>query len=568
MENYNVLSEHGHFQSLQKEIDSLNTASGEMFLQKEKESVKYARKALLLSRKTDYKKGMADAFVNLGNFHIEVSDYIEAIKNFKKSILIYDLLNDIEKIGEVYNSLGEVYYLLANYDKGMEFFLKSMEIATSLKNVSGISLISNNIGATFYKLGIYRKALKYYKSSLQGYEELQDEQDVIVLYNNLGLVHTQLGEFKDAAVFLGKAYGLSRKTSNERGIGLSLNHIGKIYLRQKKYSLVIKILKRALSIFKKLNENYLISDIKNRMGAVYLQMSDRNLSYVYLNESMVLAKQIKYRDILILNYQNLSELFSKNNDFVKAFSYLKLFVELKEQMCDEASGRKIAELTARYEIEKKEKETEVYRSENADLVKVNLNLQEANQIIKQKNSELQKAYTQLELLARTDPLTGLSNRRCILENIEDEIIRYERHNNPFAIIICDIDDFKKFNDKFGHECGDHVLVSIGEHLKSILRNQDGVARWGGEEFLLLLPETNLESGKKVAEMIRTKIFLNSLSYQGNKFSVTMTFGVSIFNDKCSVSECIRRADLALYRGKNNGKNCVVSELDNLNVKMS
>jgi len=561
MENYNVLSKDGHFQFLQKEVDSLNTTFAEMFSCKEKESVKHARKALLLSRKIDYKKGMADAFVNLGKFHIEVGDYVEAIKNFKKSILIYDLLNNTEKIGEVYNSIGEAYYLLGNYDKGMEFFLKLLEIAKYLKNTSGVSLASNNIGTIFYKLEIYKKALKYYTDSLHGYEELQDEQNVVVLYNNIGLIYIKLGDLKNAAVFLGKAFNLSCKTSNKKGVGLSLNHIGKIYLKQKKYLLVIKILSRALSIFKELNDDYFISDIKNRMGIVYLQMSDMDLSYVYLNESMVLAKRIGYKDIIIRNYQNLAELFSQRNNYRKAFDFLRLFLELKEQMHNESFGRKIAELTARYEVEKKEREVDLYRSKNVELLKANLNLQKANQIINQKNRELQNAHVQLELLARTDPLTGLLNRRSILEKIEDEVVRYERHKIQFVVIICDIDKFKKFNDQFGHECGDHVLVSIGEHLKSILRNQDEVARWGGEEFLLMLPETNLESGKKVAEMIRTKIFLNRLVYQGAKFSVTMTFGVSVFDGSCSIAECIKRADLALYRGKNNGRNCVVSEQD-------
>ncbi len=174
-----------------------------------------------------------------------------------------------------------------------------------------------------------------------------------------------------------------------------------------------------------------------------------------------------------------------------------------------------------------------------------------------KNEELQKAYKKLDLLARTDPLTNLFNRRDMLEKIQHEIHRFERKKEPFIIMIADIDDFKAINDKFGHDAGDYVLKTISELMKSTLRKHDVVSRWGGEEFLFMLPETNFTSGQQISERMRENIENYPFHFMNNKINVTMTFGVSIFDKMMNIDECFRMADKALYKGKISGKNCVV-----------
>ncbi len=177
--------------------------------------------------------------------------------------------------------------------------------------------------------------------------------------------------------------------------------------------------------------------------------------------------------------------------------------------------------------------------------------------IRRKNEELRKAYKKLDLLARTDPLTGLSNRRDMREKIQDEIHRYERKKEPFSIVIADIDDFKAVNDNCGHAAGDHVLKEIAGFLKSGLRKQDHVGRWGGEEFLFMLPGIDLKKSRQISERIRANIENNPFHFKNHKINVTMTFGVGIFDKMMNIEECLKSADNALYKGKISGKNCVV-----------
>ena len=177
--------------------------------------------------------------------------------------------------------------------------------------------------------------------------------------------------------------------------------------------------------------------------------------------------------------------------------------------------------------------------------------------IEKQKVELSKAYDKMETLARTDPLTGLSNRRDFLEKLQFEITRFERTQIPFSIILCDIDDFKQVNDQYGHDSGDYVLAGIADIMKSTIRKQDIVGRWGGEEFILLLPDAQLGGGKRAAESIRKNIEAKSFHFNNNIFSVTMTFGVSQFDGSMDMVTCIKKADEALYSGKGVGKNRVI-----------
>lgn len=173
------------------------------------------------------------------------------------------------------------------------------------------------------------------------------------------------------------------------------------------------------------------------------------------------------------------------------------------------------------------------------------------------NEKLNKANKKLNHLSRTDTLTQISNRRDLYERVEYEQKRFQRSGKNFVVIMCDIDDFKEINDKFGHDAGDHILKSLAQLIRISVREQDAFGRWGGEEFLLLLPETDIEGGVIVAEKIRKNISVTPINYSEEEIPVTMTFGVALYNEPMQLDECIKKADQALYFGKQKGKNCVI-----------
>ena len=172
--------------------------------------------------------------------------------------------------------------------------------------------------------------------------------------------------------------------------------------------------------------------------------------------------------------------------------------------------------------------------------------------------QLQTMCRDMMLAARSDYLTGLPNRRYVHETITYETYRASRKKSTFSVILCDLDHFKGVNDKYGHSCGDYVLKEISRFIRNNLRNQDTVARWGGEEFLILLPETPVAGALIIGKQLRHKIESLELEYAGNKFSITISMGVIEAKPPYDIEEILNKADENLYVAKQQGRNRIVA----------
>ena len=175
-----------------------------------------------------------------------------------------------------------------------------------------------------------------------------------------------------------------------------------------------------------------------------------------------------------------------------------------------------------------------------------------------------RAEWEMEQLAKTDSLTGLYNRRKMYELIQSEQTRMRRSAKSFVLVITDLDLFKSINDQYGHDCGDYVLKEVSQLMTKTLRKQDILSRWGGEEFILLLPETDIAGARRVIEVLRKVIAEYKFQYLSKSFSVTMTFGMALFDGSQSAEMVLKQADELLYKGKENGRNCIMTSMDNNN----
>ena len=224
-----------------------------------------------------------------------------------------------------------------------------------------------------------------------------------------------------------------------------------------------------------------------------------------------------------------------------------------------AHQRLRGDLEERTRIGRDLEQTLVERSRlNAALKVKTYELQESNtkleQRVSERTAELRKANRELERLARRDVLTGLGNRLSANEHLHEEFLRMKRTGVPYSVLIFDIDHFKYVNDTYGHEQGDLVLRHVAKVLNETCRVTDLVTRFGGEEFLALLPNTVEESAVLVAEKVRERVE-TSRPPVGDQ--VTVSVGVAVSNSSdTDESEVVRRADGALYRAKAAGRNCV------------
>lgn len=173
-----------------------------------------------------------------------------------------------------------------------------------------------------------------------------------------------------------------------------------------------------------------------------------------------------------------------------------------------------------------------------------------------------------EHAARTDELTGLSNRRDMLHRLNEEYSRYRRSGHHFSVVLIDLDLFKHINDDFGHDAGDEVLRSFSELMQTVTRQTDVAARWGGEEFLILLPDTSLLQALTLAERLRSEVAGAEFSFAGQRMPVTISAGICSIAKTGTVDELLKQADVHLYSAKEDGRNRVAPRVRTSNKEAS
>ncbi|MDG6777906.1 diguanylate cyclase [Thiomicrorhabdus sp. zzn3] len=203
--------------------------------------------------------------------------------------------------------------------------------------------------------------------------------------------------------------------------------------------------------------------------------------------------------------------------------------------------------TAQQELEQKNL---ILASDNANLEKV---IQKRTLELEHLNHELEEKIKLAEYGARHDPLTGLYNRRCFEEKLEAEINRAKRYSQPMSVVLLDIDDFKLINDDFGHSAGDQILKALALFLNEHTREYDLIARWGGEEFIIIMPNTNLQQAFDKAERLRLGIENQTLMDQAK---ITCSFGVTEYKSTDTYDQIFQRTDKALYQAKHLNRNNV------------
>ena len=181
-----------------------------------------------------------------------------------------------------------------------------------------------------------------------------------------------------------------------------------------------------------------------------------------------------------------------------------------------------------------------------------------NQLVRQRTTDLEQANLALNQQARTDFLTRLPNRLAFSEQFELLQRQAIRQKSPFTLVLLDIDHFKTINDTYGHGAGDVVLSKVAQTLNQRLRQRDVLARWGGEEFILLLPETSAQGALIICEELRQSLMQLMIEYDQQQIAVTATLGIAQLDDvQLELVRWQSAADIALYQGKKTGRNKVV-----------
>lgn len=468
-------------------------------------------------------------------------------------------------------NVGVAYWYADDYDAALEATLQAMRIFERLGDEKGIAACKSTTGTIYLNLGRFDEALEVYREALAIAERTGDESRQGVVLQNMGTVFIGQERFDDALAMLRRALALTEKSGSTLDVMTTLANIAGVERRRGNYAEAIAINRRVVELATESGSTTRLADAWSDIGESEGALGNRAVALDYLQRALEIAEKEDLKRNQVGIEESLVRLYESWGDDREALVHQKRLAEINRAILDEESAKAVADLEVRYQTEKKEQQIEIQRLALARERAVRKALAGTSILLVLLATAIygalrakRQAAALSEQLSRTDALTGLANRRALNEALERERQRWPRERRPFSVVLADVDHFKRFNDTYGHDVGDRVLVEVARAAKEAVREVDLVARWGGEEILVLAPGADEAEAFAVAQRLQEQIRATEIAHPSGPLRVTATLGVATWRGddgggiEASADTVIKRADEALYRGKAAGRDRIVS----------
>jgi diguanylate cyclase (GGDEF)-like protein len=518
-----------------------------------------ALEALRLYEQAGDELGRADAMNIVGNVHERLGNHSIALEFHRKSLQIRQELGDAEGAATSLNNLGNVYNSFGEYATALNNYLESLRIYESVESAMGISRALNNIGYIYIRLEDWDKALEHLQSALQLKQQIGDRQNEGLVLIHLGNVHECRGDYANALEYYSRGLKITQDVGDRQNEAAALNDIGNVYQELRDYHKALSYYGQSLQIAQEVGIKYYEVKALINLGATLIKVNQTAEAIAHLKKSLVISEEINSNDLVYKAHETLSNAFELSGDFAQALQHHKAFHSSREQVFSEDSANKIKTVVIQSEIERSQREAEIYRLKNVELARA---YEDLHKVGEQKTELVEKLRQQAETLDRQtkeDSLTGLFNRRYLDGELSLEFSRARRFNRQLSVVMADVDYFKQINDRFSHQVGDEVIKRVGRILHESCRMIDVAARYGGEEFVLLLVETPAMKAAVLCEKIRVAVESYDWSTLHPAMKVSISMGIS---DDLAVAQpeaMLAAADAKLYEAKRGGRNRVVWE---------
>lgn len=326
-------------------------------------------KLLELEKGLGNKKGTAAALGNIGIIYSNLGDHTRALQYYGDAAEMFSKIGNKKGVAATFNNIGVTYWDLNDYDRALENHFKSLTIEEEIGNKIGIANNQNSIGNVYSKLEQYDKALEYYSRALKLFEELKSKGRVAICLSNIGATYERLKQYDKALEYYRQSLQIRESIGDEKGISISLNNMGVVYKNLGEYENAINYYQRSLTIDKRLgNQHSLILSLQN-IGEAFIKLKKYKEALFYLEGSLKLAKKHNTIDLKQNIYRSMSALFAETGNYKKAYHYHEEYTIVKDRILNKESNDKIAEMQAKYDAEKKEKEIALLKKNNELLQK-------------------------------------------------------------------------------------------------------------------------------------------------------------------------------------------------------
>lgn len=540
-----------------------------------------AREALPAARRLGHRTGEAALLTAMGMMHNVLGENGTALERYGEALELYRAAGDREGEADALRSEGVSFYDLGRYDEALERYLTALTISEELADSGSIARTASNIGNVHWAAGRNEDALGYHRRALEVFRARDERVGMAGVSINLGTIRTSMADeastpeaertaLDNAAAHYSTALSIFEELGNLRGVAHASHNLGTLELRRDRPREALPLLRRGLEIRREVGDAAGEVESLESLGEVHLALDRPGEAVAALEAAVALATERGLENGTPNAWELLADAREADGDAGGALRAHREFTRIRQEAEQARTAERVAELTLQFESQRRERELadlrstelaqelEIYRQRTVIfalacgaaliftvLVLLTLRYRRSTQ----ERSVLQEA-------ARTDPLTGLVNRREMTRCIENCLAALESEGTPFALVMGDMDDFKSINDTLGHDAGDEALRHVASRIINTLRDDDVAGRWGGEEFLILLPETAAGEARRVAERIRAAIHATPINLEAGMAAVTITMGVESVDEPTSLETCLRAVDRHLLAGKRAGKNRV------------
>jgi diguanylate cyclase (GGDEF)-like protein len=504
------------------------------------------------------------SLLSLGILHYNQSDYPGAINHYLQALDISQTHHDHDWQGRILGCLGNAFERMGDYAKALEYHQQCLHHFSQEPYLRERSFALNNIGNVYIALEDYPQAIPFHEQSLAIKRHNKDLWGEGSSLQNLGTCYLLLGDLIQAERYFQESLPIVEKIDDREGISIALQGLGDVATRHGHLDKALDFYLSSFKISNDLGDRYNQVQTLLNLGRVYKQQAQLEEAHRVLDHALQITEDIHTKRLAQHIHNELVSLHEHAGKLSEALKHLKAAYSLERDVFSEDLEVKLKNLKLHFELEHTVQEKELYRLKHIELASAYEELQQANQKLAKTNAQketllktLEKQKRQLERQSTHDALTGLYNRRYFDKELAKAFRDSKRYRRALSVVICDIDNFKKINDRFSHQTGDKVLKTIGRLFKKHRRNTDIVARYGGEEFALLLTGTPGKDAVNVCEKIRHLIEIYPWQNIHSELRVTLSIGISDDMRPDTYEMVMAQADNRLYQAKHNGKNQVV-----------
>jgi diguanylate cyclase (GGDEF)-like protein len=435
-----------------------------------------------------------------------------------------------------------IYYFLGEHASALSYGLKALEISRALGLRVQEASVLDSLAMIHAASGDRDEAVRQHAEALTIAREAGDEVLESTVLNNSAIVLLERGEPARALQAGEQGLEIARRLGlYEQQVAVS-DTLGQILRRLGEPARAEKVLGDALAMAASAGQELGAAYCHLSLGSTYLAQGDAPRAQANFRQSLEAATRMSARPLQMDCHARLAELAEQQEDWKQALAHQRAFHDLDRQIHGENVSKRMAILKVAHQVEAARRDAEIYHLRNEELTR---------EIEQRKQVE-----AALHQLAVTDPLTGLYNRRHFFSLAQMLLEQAARYQHPLSALMLDIDHFKRVNDARGYVVGDEALRCLAANIKRSIRAVDVAARFGGDEFVILLPETDLAHATLVAERLRRSVAKSPVGAQLPDLTLSLSIGVASFSAGQSVDALLEQADHALSAAKQAGWNQV------------